>query len=290
MTNKKLVAVFTAWPELVHDRHSRFNICFQEPCQQLIQNTFESTDVKGNLARYVAWAHDKKWHDQFDFCLFVAAPVDLELADFMHWMDEDYSNYIDPDQNFIFYHRKSVWNSKTFDVEKNPNPVGVIFIDCWQIIDNQSVWSEKSQEFDFYASMKHELLKYKIAGMVFHTGEFGNLPLADHLEPWRLLPNSHEIQHIEDFQRHYLAQNIYSWIVIGAHWQRCTHDKPLGFRNLLQLKTQDPALRIYSHQNCTVKFLNTNIANPVVDTLHASDYETDSLNWRPYGNLFELMC
>jgi hypothetical protein len=283
------VAIFTAWPELIKDSGKNFELIFKESCQQLVQHTFASQDVGANLFRYVAWGHDKQWHAEYDLCLFVSVPVCIEISDLLMHLDSDHSTYADIDHTVILYQRRPQWKEKTVNVEKSPNPVGVIFIDCWQQIEDKSSWPEKPDNFDFYSNMKNELSKYKIANMVFHTGEFGSLSLAAVLESWRLLPNSYNIQHIEDFQRHYLAQNIHSWIVIGAHWQRCTHDKPLGFKNLLQLKTQDSALQIYSHQNCTVKFVNNDLDNPIVSTLNEQDYQLDSLTWKPNGNLFELV-
>jgi hypothetical protein len=137
--------------------------------------------------------------------------------------------------------------------------------------------------------MKQELAKYQIRNMVFHTGTYGDLPLASELLDWRAQNNSTEIQSIEHFGQHYKQINLRDWIVVGAHWGRCTHDKPLGFRNLLRLMTQDPNLHIYSHSLCTAKFLNNDLEKPILETCLSQDYEQDSLSWKPNGNLYKLI-
>jgi hypothetical protein len=67
----------------------------------------------------------------------------------------------------------------------------------------------------------------------------------------------------------------------------------MGFHNLLLLKQNDPELRIYSHMDCTVKFLNNDLNStadrPVVTTCSESDYQQDSLNWKITGRLAELI-
>lgn len=170
---------------------------------------------------------------------------------------------------------------------------GVIFIDCWQDIMDSSTWPEFSQDFDFFKSMKAHLEKYQPQNLVFHTGVYGSLPLARELEPWYRQGNAVDIMDITVFDQHYRAREIFNWIVVGAHWQRCTHEKALGFFNLLDLKKIDSRLRIFSHQDCTVKFLNDDISNPVVTTCEESDYQdqdTDRrLIWQSNGCLHELI-
>lgn len=285
----KSIAVFTAWPDLIRDQLNQFDIHLQDSCQQIIQDTFASNDVAGNLARYVAWTHDRKWYQEFDYCLFISQPMLIELSDFLHHLDNRHTTYYDDNSQIIFYQRLDVWQSKEIDIEKISLSIGVIFIDNWQVIQDLSVWPNRPQNFDFYENMKNQLSRYPIKNKVFHTGQYGGLPLADKLQEWNQDVNSREIMEISLFQDYYQQQKIFNWIVVGAHWQRCTHDKPLGFLNLLELKKQDPVLQIYSHQECTVKFLNDDIDNPIVDTLNAQDYEKDSLTWRPNGNLHELI-
>jgi hypothetical protein len=286
---KKTVAVFTAWPELIQNQGQQFDLVFMPSCNQLIKDTFASDDVLSNLQRYVAWVHDRKWFTQFDFCLFVGRPCRIDVGDFLIYLDNEHSTYIDIDQEIILYRRSSQWQSKIVDIEKTSESLGIIFIDCWQQIADNSVWPRKAHGFNFYTDMKNSLSKYKVNNMVFHTGEFGSLPLATELIPWSQYLNSYHIMDIEDFRTRYKIQQIYEWIVVGAHWQRCTHDKPLGFHNLRELKRQDSKLKIYSHKECTVKFLNNDIDNPIVNTLDSQDYAGDRLSWKPNGNLFELV-
>ena len=169
---------------------------------------------------------------------------------------------------------------------------GVIFIDCWQGIVDSSSWPEFSQDFDFFKSIKAHLEKYQPQNLVFHTGVYGSLPLACELVPWYRQGNAVDIMDIIMFDQHYRAREIFNWIVVGAHWQRCTHEKSLGFFNLLDLKKIDSRLRVFSHQDCTVKFLNDDIDNPVVTTCNESDYQpcnNRGLIWQSHGSLHELV-
>jgi hypothetical protein len=283
------VAVFTAWPELINDQHSQFQIVFDKPCLDLIQNTFESQDVGANLERYVAWVHDRHWYAEFEYCLFVSEPSQIEISDFLLHLDPAHTTYSDADGTVILYKRGPSWLTKVIDLEKDSITTGVIFIDCWQQIAEQSAWSMYPQDFDFYARMKQQLLKYKIKSLVFHTGEYGSLPLSTELQSWKSNPRSCDIMDLTLFQQHYQKIGVTNWIVVGAHWQRCTHDKPLGFLNLLELKKQDPVLKIYSDQKCTAKFINNDLGHPILATLESQDYAQDTLYWKSNGNLFELM-
>jgi hypothetical protein len=167
-------------------------------------------------------------------------------------------------------------------------PVGIIFIDCWQNIVDQSNWPAQPKGFDFYESMINILDQYQAKNLVFHTGDFGDLPLAQKLQSWHQQGNAVDIMDLQYFERHYRARDLYNWIVVGGHWQRCTHHKPLGFYTLLNFKKLDPRLRIFSHSDCTVKFLNNDIDTPELDICNSTDYELDSLTWESDGKLYEL--
>lgn len=286
--SKPLVAVFTAWPELITDKYEHFEVVFKENCQSLVQNTFASTNIKENLQRYVAWAHDRRWYHTFDYCLYVNAPLQIELSDFLLHLESDYTTYTDTDKNVIFYRPGNSWQLKIIDIEKSPSTVGIVFIDCWQKIADKSIWVNQPADYNFYSSMKNELSKYQTTSLIFHTSSSEFLQLAKDLRPWATLPNSGNIMNIEIFKQHYQDKKIYDWIVVGAHWQGCMHGNALGFDNLYKLKIQDPKLRIYSHQNCTVKFINNDTDCPIVSTLDAQDYLMDRLTWEPNGNLYEL--
>jgi hypothetical protein len=166
---------------------------------------------------------------------------------------------------------------------------GIIFIDCWQSIIDNSQWVNVPSDFDFYKNMMAVLTANKEKNLVFHTGVYGSCPLSIDLQVWSEQVNAIDIMTLEDFARHYQARKIFNWIVVGAHWQRCTHEKPLGFYNLLDLKKLDGRLRIFSHQQCTVKFVNDDIENPIVTICTAQDYENDNLIWEPHYNFFELV-
>jgi hypothetical protein len=165
---------------------------------------------------------------------------------------------------------------------------GIIFIDCWQsIVGNH--WTDVPDQFDFYKNMMGALQPAYEKNLVFHTGVYGDQPLSSALQSWSEQVNSIDIMWLEDFARHYQARKIFNWIVVGGHWQRCTHTKPLGFYNLLDLKKLDSQLRIFSYPECTVKFVNDDIEHPIVSTCKNYDYQQDNLIWQAQDRLFELV-
>jgi hypothetical protein len=285
--SKLTIGIFSDRPDLITDFHNDWHPDVQEPVRELAKNTYGPSADRA-LLRYVARAHDRELHSEFEYCLFCYQPVSLDLAEFLPYIGSDCTSYIDIDQNFIFYRRGKTWRDQTIVVEKKPTPVGIIFIDCWQtIIDSQ--WPDFNDDFNFYTNMICVLKKYQVASLVFSTGSYGDLPLAHELNKWHAQSTAVDIQDIGLFQQHYQKINVKNWIVVGAHWQRCTHDKPLGFYNLLTLKQQDPELRIYSLAECTVKFLNNDVGCPIVSVCNQSDYVVDSLHWKPNGKLPELL-
>jgi hypothetical protein len=281
------VAVFTAWPELIHDAHKICNVVFQEPVDSLVINTFRTPTV--NLERYVVRVHDYKLHSEFDCCLFVNQPVGLDMSDLLECIDPKFTTYFDQDQQFILYRRDEIWRDQIISVEKYPPDCGVIFIDCWQYIMDHSEWPNVDPGFDWYESMSTGLFRHKNNCLVFCTGDFGSLLLSNKLQSWKQQYDSIDCWNPQYFQQYYQSKKLYNWIVAGAHWQRCTHDKPLGFYNLLKLKQQDSKLRIFSHSDCTLKFLNDDIEHPRVAVCNKSDYDQDTLKWKSTGKLFELM-
>lgn len=292
---KSRVAVFTAWPELVKDKKNLCDLVFLESVDSLLISTFGTTDIPQGLQRFVVRLHDRNLCPEFDHCLFVNHPVEIEISNFWQSIDLEHTTYLDQDNQFIFYKRNKTWTEKYLEIF--PNPVGIIFIDCWQTLHEHSLWPCNSKGFDFFKNIKEILAKYQPKNLVFHTGTFGGFPLATELKAWQQQGNAIDIvgDHLESnwplqyFEQHYQNRNLYNWIVVGAHWQRCTHDKPLGFYNLLDLKKIDPRMRIFSHMDCTVKFLNNDLERPELSTLTARDYEQDGLIWRPNNKLPELI-
>jgi hypothetical protein len=285
--NKPSIGIFSDRPDLITDFHNNWQISIQDPVRKLATETFGSDNHQVFL-RYVARTHDRRLHSEFEYCLFCYEPVSLDLSEFLPYIGSDFTSYIDINQHFIFYRRDKTWRDKIIIIEKKPVPVGIIFIDCWQnILDDQ--WPDFDDNFNFYHNMTVVLKKYQASRLIFCTGSYGSLPLAQELNHWHSQSLAMDLQNINIFQQHYQKINVKNWIVVGAHWQRCTHDKPLGFHNLLLLKQQDPELRIYSHMDCTVKFLNDALDHPVVTTCSESDYQQDSLNWKITGRLAELI-
>jgi hypothetical protein len=200
-------------------------------------------------------------------------------------LDLEHTTYFDANDNFVLYRRDKVWKDKVIDIAKKPK-IGAIFIDCWQVFESHT-WVLPG--FDYYHTMIHALESFNLIDCVFHTNTYGDLPLSDALSRWRMIMNYCDIISINGFKQHYHNINLQNWIVVGAHWQRCTHDRPLGFHNLLQLKKQDVDLHIYSLPNCTAKYVYEDIDHPLVDICDAADYQKDCLNWQWDGNLAELM-
>jgi len=285
---KPLLAVFTQWPDLIQDKYNSFDVKFYLDPLDYLLNAVDHQDSPNRFEKYVAWVHDGKVHAEHDLCLFVRKPAQIELADFLPYLDHEHTTYKNSELSWILYQRGPVWQEKIILIEQSPRPVGVIFIDCWQQIQ-ESRWPNSSAGFDFYRNTKQELEKYQIRSMVFHTGTYGGLPLAAQLLDWRAQNNSIEIQSIEHFSQCYKQLDLCNWIVVGAHWGRCTHDKPLGFRNLLQLMALDPNLHIYSHSTCTAKFINNDLEKPELDMCLRQDYEQDSLSWESNGKLYKLI-
>ena len=170
---------------------------------------------------------------------------------------------------------------------------GIIFIDCWQSVA-EGQWPETPPGFNFYTNMVDVLKNYTAGSLVFHTGTFGDLPLARELKPWHDKNHAIDIMNMSSFQQHCKITNIKNWIVVGAHWQRCTHNKPLGFKNLLNIKQQDPDFRVFSLPECTARFVfddahNDNIGNPISTICRDEDYHSDGLSWSKDSEYFELV-
>ena len=77
---------------------------------------------------------------------------------------------------------------------------------------------------------------------------------------------------------------IRSWILVGAHWPICTHDKPLGFNNLKKIKS----LHLYSIPSCTLKWLDPK--ERIVSVIDLYNYLRDSLRWEEIDeDLYKLL-
>lgn len=293
MSNKKSIAVFTAWPDLISDLHKVADFSFQESMQQVLVKNFYDEHVDHGLERFSTRVHDMNLYPEFEFCLYVKHPVNFDISDILDLLESDVTTYLDSDQNFAFYQRRPVWFSKLINsqcfAEDRPQAPGVILIDCWQEVQDQGRWLDRAPGWNFFENMVQILPLYRPKNFLFHTGDYGNPVLAQALEFLHRQGNAVDIMDLQIFQRHYQAQNIFDWIVVGAHWGICTHDKPLGFYNLLDLKKTDPRLRIYSHMDCTLKRVNNDMDHPIKTTCTPSDYKNDSLQWRLNHKIPELI-
>ena len=279
-SNHPTLGIYTQWPQSINDSQNLWTKKFVGTVPSSLIATQDNA-----LKRYVARSHDKNIDMDFDHYLYVNKDVLIDVSDFKPWLDLDHTTYCDVSDSFILYRRDKVWQDQIVDLAKKPK-IGAIFVDCWQVLESHT-WVVSG--FDYYGHMIKTLESFNLVNLVFHTNTYGDLPLSKGLAVWRKTRDYCDIMSIDRFKQHYQKRNLRNWVVIGAHWQRCTHDRPLGFHNLLQLKKQDVNLHIYSLPNCTAKFVNNNIDIPIIDVCDVIDYQKDSLHWQWNGNLMELM-
>jgi len=210
-------------------------------------------------------------------------------------------------------------------------PIGVIFIDCW---DQGGIgWLDQGgPKDDFYLNMLDTLNQYTIDCYVFHStflsldyvtpevtryfqelvarAEYpfeyvqdfvaatGGEKLSRHLLPLTSDPKSIFIPSLLGFNEYTQRRDIRNWIVVGGHWPICTHDKPLGFNNLLQ----NPYYNIYSIPSCTIKWYKNSIrirddgseemipgGEQIATVCTDADYANDTLGWNKINdNLWQL--
>ena len=305
------IVVFTAWPQLLVGSPLGFEILLEQPVDQGLIATFGSADIDQGMERYAVRIHDRHLYPEYEYCLFVNQPVELDLETLISQTDLEHTTYVAQDRLFVLYRRGKLWQTKdiffptvnpvdqggrpsassvwTYEPENVLERLGIIFVDCWQIIQDITEWKYLPSNFDLYQTMIDQLAKYDADNLVFHTGEFGSHRVADKLRPWHQQGNAVNFLKLERWTRHYQDRELYNWMVVGAHWQRCTHEKPLGFYNLLDIKKLDPRLRVFSHMDCTVKFLNNDLEKPVCTTCCELDYQQDSLQWKITGRVAELV-
>jgi hypothetical protein len=303
---KTKIVVFSEWPQLLVGSPEKFDVQFEFSVKETLTNTFGSHEVEDGLERYAVRVHDRNLYSDCEYCLLINQPVSLDLEKLLQSTDADHSTYIGLEREFALYKRNKIWQCKTIQApvlpvsslntrlwtapqDQCPKRVGIIFIDCWQIIADISKWIDVPQDFDFFHSIKEHLVKYHATNLVFHTGEYGSHSLARQLHSWYNQGHSIDILDLEVWKKHYQAREIYNWIVVGAHWQRCTHEKPLGFYNLVDTMRLDSRLRIFSHMDCTIKFVNNDIERPIITTCTELDYQLDTLTWKMNGRLPELV-
>lgn len=201
---------------------------------------------------------------------------------------------------------------------------GVIFIDCWQ--QNWRWENTGGPHNDFYLNMIEELKQYDIDYYVFHTSFLslsyitqdvvnyfrqyvglnfkeqysqqgiqdllaatGTERLSNQLLPLAQSEKSIFIPSYNGFVQFCQDTDVSQWIVVGAHWPICTHNKPLGFENLHRYKQQRPHMRFYSIPSCTARWVKTE-KEQIATVLTDAEYQNDLANWQKIGaNLYELM-
>ena len=283
--NRPEIAVYTSRPDLIVDSLSRWKIQFCWPLDSVIT----MLDPPKLLEKYVSRAHDRKFDLAYSHCLYIVDPTPLDLSDLYTWMDLDHTMYYDRQERFAIYRRDSNHLIKQIDVNSKP-PTGVIFIDCWES-NVQCPWmytdNQPLQE-DFYSRMITNLWEFNLHSFVFLDSSFNPQPLANSLKEWNQRPWSINLSALASFEKHIKHTSIKHWIVVGGHWGLCTHDKPLGFLNLLKLKQQDPSLHFYSLPDSTAKFVRNDHKNSILTTCTEDDYCNDSLNWDYNSSIAEL--
>jgi len=113
----------------------------------------------------------------------------------------------------------------------------------------------------------------------------GTEPLHHKLQP---LLNSRDnciyIPTTSAFKQWTETTGISHWIIVGAHWGVCTHDKPLGFNNLKNIK----GIQLYSIPSCTLKWVSSK--ETTVASLDLLDYRRDNLKWHQVeSDLYKLI-
>ena len=86
------------------------------------------------------------------------------------------------------------------------------------------------------------------------------------------------------FEQWMQMTEIKHWVLVGAHWPICTHDKPLGFNNLKNIK----GINLYSIPSCTLKWVD--VKSRTVSVIDLYSYLKDSLRWSEINtDLYKLV-
>ena len=279
------LAVYTDHPELITDSLNRWNVTFHCP----MDSTIKLHAPPKVLEKYISRVHDKNFDLNFSHCLYIVTPTPLDLSSLYTCMDLDHTMYYDCQERYAIYRRDSIHRIKQINIDSAP-PTGVIFIDCWEsnvcckwVYDNNHIPTE-----NFYQRMITNLWKFNLHSFVFLDSYFDPQPLAVSLNGWNQQPWSVHLDSLVGFEKHLENTDIKHWIVVGGHWKFCTHDKPLGFLNLLKLKQQDPLLHFYSLPDSTAKFLINDRAQSILSTCTQNDYVEDSIKWQYKNGIAEL--
>ena len=280
------IAVYTPDKNLITDSLNRWNVTFHWPLNELI----EMFQHPGILEKYAARVHDEEIDLDYSHCLYVKEPCAIDLSDLYTCMDLKHTVYSDSQDRFAIYRRDTNFLIKKIDFNSRPK-TGVIFIECWEEnVDWSWHYDQNISPTDnFYQRMINNLWQYNLHDFVFFSSGFGDHKLTSLLTNWASRPWAEHINSIDTFTDHLKHTDIKHWIVVGGHWGICTHDKELGFFNLLKLKQQDPSLHFYSLPDSTVKFLKNHDAKSLLTVCTKQDYVNDCLTWNFKDNLDELL-
>lgn len=113
----------------------------------------------------------------------------------------------------------------------------------------------------------------------------GTEPL--HKKLLQLLNTRHDCIYIPTtsaFEQWMHTTGISNWIIVGAHWPICTHDKPLGFNNLKTIQN----INLYSIPSCTLKWID--VTSRTVSIIDSYSYLKDSMDWQEINpDLYKLV-
>lgn len=191
-----------------------------------------------------------------------------------------------------------------------PRRFGVIFIDCWE-----SDWKWQGDP-SFYQGIKNHVAAMPIDFKVFHTtylrADLVGLETMNYLRTF-VQDHHNKIRGIRDFLdnvgEQYLTRDLWEivdnksmliptlgtfsdlveildlkhWIIMGAHWNICINDKPLGLHNLKHLHSNFPDIEFYIHPQCIARWKWGPDENVSV-AIDWQDIYDNYLNWSRAGN------
>jgi hypothetical protein len=276
------IGIYTNWPELITDSKNSWNIKF------LGDFSVIDTMAEPKLHRWTARVHDRHFDLDYPHCLYIKDPVPIDLSVLKLFMDLKHAVYLDVHEHFVLYRRQPEYNITAIDLTTK-SQIGVIFIDCWASILTSSWEFSKNYTnpgMNFYENMLEILSRYNIDSYIFAHGYF---PLTHYLYDWAYGSQGKRVPYDFNFADYYKSVGINRWIVVGAHWQHCTHKHKIGFIHAGKLIKQDSNLEIYSIPECTVKFVVDNPLQRLQSTLSQEDYDTDTLSWQYTDKLAKLI-
>lgn len=160
------------------------------------------------------------------------------------------------------------------------NPSSCVFANSFVRLDMQTKDIVNYLK-EFYHKGNHE---QKIRALDDLIEASGTEPL--HGKLLNLLNNRNNCIYIPSttaFEQWTHTTGITDWVLVGAHWPICTHDKPLGFNNLSKIQN----INLYSIPSCTLKWLDPD--KKTVSQIDHLSYLQDKFCWEEVNSdLYKL--